>query len=370
VNGPAAQPRDATELAAELRKALVTELVADGSLPDPAWQAAFTAVPRHLLVPRFYAQPGYRLVDSTRVEDRQEWLAAVYRDSTLITQITPASVTSSGTMPSLVAAMLHDLDVADGHRVLQVGTGTGYTAALLCHRLGDHLVTSIDIDPGLCTAARKRLAAAGYHPLIGSGNGANGYPARAPYDRILATCGLTRVPPAWLAQTRPGGKILAPIASGLALLEVDGDRAAGRFLSGAYFMPLRGTAATRPGPAPHSPAEPAGPSRQANLPSTAVYDGPFRFHLSIALPSLSYANGGNDLADLYLSHPDGSRAHITPAGTVTQNGPRRLWDEVEAAHSEWEHLGKPSYDAYLLTIRHDQQLVRLDTDHIWQLPAA
>jgi protein-L-isoaspartate O-methyltransferase len=69
--------------------------------------------------------------------------------------------TSSSTLPSLVLEMLEELDVAEGHRVLEIGTGSGYNAALLCQRLGSELVTSVDIDPELVDLARERLAANG-----------------------------------------------------------------------------------------------------------------------------------------------------------------------------------------------------------------
>lgn len=72
-------------------------------------------------------------------------------------------------MHSLMARMLEALDVRDGDRVLEIGTGTGYNAALLCHRVGSHNVVSIDIDPALIAAARSRLASLGHHPTPGGG---------------------------------------------------------------------------------------------------------------------------------------------------------------------------------------------------------
>ena len=77
-------------------------------------------------------------------------------------------------MPSLMARMLEALDVRDGHRVLEIGTGTGYNAALLCHRLGACNVVSIDIDPTLIVATRKRLAGLGHHPTLVVGDGTAG----------------------------------------------------------------------------------------------------------------------------------------------------------------------------------------------------
>ncbi|MCZ9339668.1 methyltransferase domain-containing protein, partial [Streptomyces sp. TRM76130] len=102
---------------------------------------------------------------------------------------------SSSSQPSLMALMLAELRVADGDRVLEIGAGTGYNAALLCHRLGDDgLVTTVDLDPEITDSARRHLDAAGYHPAVVTGDGARGVPGRAPYDRIIATCALPAVP--------------------------------------------------------------------------------------------------------------------------------------------------------------------------------
>src|SRR5262249_17220674 len=123
--------------------------------------------------------------------------------------------TSSSTLPSLVLSMLEALDVVDGSRVLEIGTGSGYNAALLCERLGSERVTSLDIDPELVELAAERLAANGSPPPRAAADGVRGYPGRAPYDRIIATCGVPAIPPAWLAQAAPGAVILADLHGAL-----------------------------------------------------------------------------------------------------------------------------------------------------------
>src|SRR5699024_6098290 len=113
--------------------------------------------------------------------------------------------------------------------------------ALLSERLGSALVTSIDIDDALVTQARKALEAAGHRPTLAATDGARGYPDNAPYERILATCGLGRVPSPWLAQLDEGGLLLANVGLGLARLRKGSDcHARGRFLpDAAGFMRLR-----------------------------------------------------------------------------------------------------------------------------------
>ncbi|WP_424213731.1 methyltransferase domain-containing protein [Streptomyces sp. BI20] len=246
---PTASGRDARALA---HAGLVRELVTAGVLPDPAWRAAFEAVPRHAFVPWFFAPRGAgheRLwSEDPDPERRARWLRGVHADTPVAIRLRDGILTSSSSQPSLMARMLHALDVADGHRVLEIGTGSGWNAGLLAHRLGSDAVTTVDLDPEITESARGHLAAVGLGPTVVTGDGARGCPARAPYDRILVTCALPTVPPAWPAQCRPGALVLAPLATGLLALRVrDAGFAEGRFLrTPVYFVPLRGACASPP----------------------------------------------------------------------------------------------------------------------------
>ncbi|MEU4209631.1 methyltransferase domain-containing protein [Streptomyces sp. NPDC026206] len=128
--------------------------------------------------------------------------------------------------------------VAPGDRVLEIGTGTGYSTALLCPALGEENVTSVEVDPANAARARAALAAVGHTPSLIVADGLVGQAKGAPYDRLIATCSVRHVPYPWLRQVRPGAILLVTIGgwmhgSGLALLtvEVEGG-AAGRFLPG------------------------------------------------------------------------------------------------------------------------------------------
>lgn len=239
--------------------AQVRELVAAGMLADPAWRAAFAAVPRHVFVPWFWTGRGAgheRLwSEDPDPERRARWLRGVYADTPLATRLRDGRLLSSSSQPSLMARMLAALEVRDGDNVLEIGAGTGYNAALLCHRLGDGLVTTVDLDEEITESARAHLARLGFRPVVVTGDGARGCPARAPFDRIMVTCTLPLVPYAWLGQCRPGARILAPLSTGLIALTVrDADFAEGRFLhTAAYFVPLRGATAAPP---PREPGEP------------------------------------------------------------------------------------------------------------------
>lgn len=359
----------AADRATGLRAAMVDALA--DRLTDPAWRAAFAAVPRHLLVPAFYRMRDYRRIDSDESQDLDAWLEAVYSNQTLITQIQPHAVTSSGTMPGLIATMLHALDVQHGDTVLQLGTGTGYTAALLCHRLGSANVVTVDVDPELTGSAQHRLHTAGYDPTVATADGAAAYAPRAPYDRLLATFGNRYVPVAWITQLRPGGKLVAPIRAGLGCLTVTGDNTAeGHYLATpGYFMAHRATPDTV-ATLPPAADGPAWPPRQPAQPSSIVYDNSFRFILSLVLPDLVYGNVGSDLYHIELTDADSSTVQLTPDGGLIQRGPQPLWDLIEHTHDTWTTLGKPGRERFGITVIPDRQWVWLDdprSEHQWRL---
>lgn len=136
-----------THLAHELNGALIEQLVSTGTLSSPAWRAAFAAVPRHLFAPRFTLPNnlGHRL-DGTNPTQGEEWLRAAYQSKPLLTELGEHTIPlSSCSAPSVVATMLERSEIAEGQSVLEIGTGTGWTAGLLAHRLGSEAVTSVDV---------------------------------------------------------------------------------------------------------------------------------------------------------------------------------------------------------------------------------
>ncbi|MGH3931961.1 MAG: methyltransferase domain-containing protein [Pseudonocardiaceae bacterium] len=380
---------------------LANELADSGELRSAEWRRVFLAVRRHVFVPRYWhdEEPGafparWRMVDKA-TRDHEEWLGAVYSNRTLATDLTGTptttgrgmhpQVTSSTTMPGLVLAMLEDLDVADGMRVLEIGTGAGYSAALLCERLGDTNVTSIDIDPELVALASIRLAEHGYRPHLVTGNGAAGVAERSPFDRIIATCGVDRIPRTWIEQTRGSGKIMANIrgpftAYALILLTVNDGTASGMFLrQSGSFMPLR-----------------TDPARPFNYTVTIYHDATNAAHghswldprqayddQTWGLLAQTHLNGvtcrqiyvdGDEHLGTELASPDGSCwavVHHTPDDNghpTRQAGPRRLWDELEQLYQQWTALGRPVYHRFGLTLDRNSQTLWLDdpdSGHTW-----
>ena len=106
---------------------------------------------------------------------------------------------------SLIVRMLDLAGIREGHKVLEIGTGTGYSTAILYHRLGDKNVYSIENDPALAAAAADHIHAAGYTPALITGDGLAGHKDAADYDAIVATCAVRYIPPAWLYQVRDEG---------------------------------------------------------------------------------------------------------------------------------------------------------------------
>lgn len=351
---------------------LADELADAGALTDPAWRKAFTKVPRHVFVPGFHSDDG-RWVSA----DDPGTLARVYSDDTLAVQQLPADgqpgsryVTSSSTRPGYMLWMLHLLDVRDGMSVLEIGTGTGYNAALLSARLGDRNVTSLDIDPALIALARERLAQAGYHPHLAPVDGTGGYPARAPYDRIIATVAMPRLPYPWIRQTRPGGMILADLrpagmirAGALASLTVHEDgTAAGRLIDGGVgFMSAR-TDVTVPA-VPNVPVidKTTVRRRGSDLPGEAVMRPGLAFALWRRLSDLAVFPRPDRVM---MTVPDGAWVEVTRTSPaqVEYGGPADLWATVEDTAHWWQENGEPAVDAYDITVTPDGEHITLRTD--------
>lgn len=119
---------------------------------------------------------------------------------------------SSASAPSLVAGMLDQLKVSTGHRVMEIGAGTGYNAALLAEIVGDGgQVTAVEIDPEVAAQAEANLKAAGSRVTVACGDGEYGWPQQAPYDRIIVTAGAWDIPQSWTEQLAPDGLLVVPL---------------------------------------------------------------------------------------------------------------------------------------------------------------
>jgi protein-L-isoaspartate(D-aspartate) O-methyltransferase len=180
----------------EARTRLVDELRASGRLTSAPIEAAFRAVPRHVFLPEL------------------DPVSQAYQDEAFVIKTSERGLPlSSSSQPAIMAIMLEQLGVAPGQRVLEIGTGTGYNAALMSRLVGpDGSVVTVDIDPDLVERARASLVAAGYPDVVViCGDGGFGAREFAPYDRIIVTAGASDLAPEWLAQLGPGGRIALPL---------------------------------------------------------------------------------------------------------------------------------------------------------------
>ncbi|WP_345559966.1 methyltransferase domain-containing protein [Nonomuraea rosea] len=345
---------------------------------------ALRSVPRHPFIPtRALSVEGYdereTLID--RNTDPTTWWASVYADSTIITQVDDGAgaielgarkPTSSASAPSTVADLLKWLSPRSGDRVLEVGTGTGWTAALLSYLVGDQgEVTSVEVDPVVAEQAAKNLAAAGVQPRLIVGDGAAGCPDRAPFDGVHVTCGIYRVPYAWVEQTRPGGTIVLPYdcgmgdGHGLRLRVVPGTGAVGRFTGFASYMLMRaqrdadgdsderytGETVTRLDPRMIGRASPGARLAMAGLTGlrtrTLVQEGVFWLWVLDPEDPAQYAV-----------------VHGRPGDTeypVYLYGDRPVWEEITDAYFRWVGWGEPGRERFGMTVTPEGQRIWLDS---------
>jgi protein-L-isoaspartate(D-aspartate) O-methyltransferase len=208
---------------------LVAHLQETGVLTDPAVTSAFHTVLRHQFL------PGRRL-------------SYVYEDTAIPTKMDDRGIAlSSSSQPAIMALMLQQLALASGHRVLEIGAGTGYNAALMSHLVGPNgAVYTLDIDEEVCLQARANLDAAGVEGVeVVHADGAAGWPGAAPFDRIIVTASVSDLATEWLHQLQDGSRLVAPLAlagpSHLCVaLTRRGNALYSESLSCCGFLPLRG----------------------------------------------------------------------------------------------------------------------------------
>ncbi|GLF95245.1 ATP-grasp peptide maturase system methyltransferase [Streptomyces yaizuensis] len=368
----------AQRLRSELAAAVVREERADG------WRQAVEEVPRHRFTPGFYlpadkpSPRGFTWWEPVTAElDPERWLTAAYTNQSLVTQLDGdepdwnnpeprdgGSPTSSSTLPSLVLRMWEDAGLAEGQDILEIGTGTGYSTALACERYGSDAITSLEVDNHRLEQAADALYGLGYTPDLAVADGLYGYWPSAPFDRIVAACSVRTVPQAWIAQTRPGGKILTTLGGwqfgfGRALLTVHEDGTAdGPLLPGTVsFMLARPHQAPAFGNPTHwtsllADAPPTTTGHTLDWLTAATEQAFFtRFLIQSATPTTQTAtvDGTTCLIDITT----GSLAELTPDGDrlrVRQAGPVRLWDRAAEVLDAHTAAGHPGPETFRLTI--------------------
>lgn len=335
-------------------------------LPGPEHvRALFARVPRHRFLPDVMWGPGR--AQYNRAANPNAWMRAAYTDQALTTQHDDGAAeggrgvpTSSSSAPSVMARMLTAARIEHHHRVLEIGTGTGYNAALLASMVGDDRVTSIEVDPDVAARARRSLIEAEFAPTVLTEDGEGrrvGY--QPPCDRLIATCTVSRVPDVWLRQIHGRGRIVTPWAPTpgvpggvLAVLDVDGDRAEGHFEGGLTFMWARGQ--RQAGHVAPAGSEADTVKRVDGDPREPWLDGDQALMLSLLMPGWRYGMRMEpDAEEPYVwiaSTTCSSWARVHADGRIEQGGPRRLVDQAAQVRAWWQDRGEPDYADFGLTV--------------------
>ncbi len=220
------------EATSALRKQLVDRLRENGIIITATVDQAMAEVPRHLFVPHVDVHVAYL--------DR----------AVLVKHDRNGSPISSASQPTIVAEMLEQLQVSSGHHVLEIGTGTGYNAALLGVLSGSGgLVVTVELEPDLAERAAQVLSHHGYGNIeVLVGNGREGYSQMAPYDRVIVTIGASEVSTPWSNQLLAGGRMVVPIVDhhgvgSIVTFEKEGGKLRPCYESPCRFLPIRDTVA-------------------------------------------------------------------------------------------------------------------------------
>ena len=376
----------ATQMTMTTAELLVARLDAEGAALE-AWRAAVLTVPRHHFLPsKFWVDDEDGRPHPVSIDaDPEQWREWAYRNVPILTQFDDGQTvwpdtsgracTSSASQPDLVLRMLHALDVRKGQQVLEIGTGTGYNAALLAARLGPVNVTTVEIDPELAASARAALNTAGLDVRVIAGDGTEGYPAGAPYDRVIATAGIRvgELPYSWVEQSRPGGVIVTPMrtdfggAEALVRLTVGADGTAiGGPIGRVGFMAARGQRTPPWSVAGLNPDDPSAEISTTTLKPWRVAEShTARWFIGTRVPSCVWEHQPptEDRPHhlLWLLDPAGASWAVARYDTssrprqIRQSGRRRLWDEVETAFRFWAAAGKPPVESTSITITPTRQ---------------
>lgn len=204
---------------AEKRRHMVVSQLKGRDITDPKTLRAMSTVPRHLFVPAYLRQQAY--IDGPL----------------------PIGHGQTISQPYIVAYMTAILQIKPQQRVLEIGTGSGYQAAVLAE-LTDQVYT-MEIIPELAVGAARRLQQAGYDSVtVRQGDGYHGWPDAAPFDAIMVTAAAEFIPPPLLQQLKEGGRMIIPVGSPfyvqhLMLVNKEEGKITSRSLMPVRFVPFR-----------------------------------------------------------------------------------------------------------------------------------
>ncbi|MFF3319987.1 methyltransferase domain-containing protein [Streptomyces sp. NPDC003035] len=352
------------------RAAMVDRLKADGILTSPLLRDALLRVRREVLLPHAYVRisgPGadpidWRLLDGSHPDDREEWLDLIHSDESILLQrdgepldtlargqVTGGHMTSMSTYTPATVETLQVLGLAPGQRYLELGPGPGVALALAATTIGPGRATGVERDPHMAAFAQRNLNRLGVGAVVIEGDAFEGHEARAPYDRIHSGIGVPCVPPAWVEQLAPGGRLLTTLATRtpswpgqLLVTRTVGTGRIAAVLRGRPrgYRPMFGYQwLTALDHRARIKADP-GTARPTRLAPPA--DDAYGFWIAAAYLAPGLVRDFQAETMTIVAPEDDSWAVAGPVdGTVRVHGPRDVWAELEDVHAHWVETGRP-----------------------------
>jgi protein-L-isoaspartate O-methyltransferase len=357
---------------------LIGRLVTAGVLSDPAWLEAFARTPRDQFLDQIWRPVGpdrWELVGP----GHPDWLRMAFADTTCVTDLVDPRGAPTGSpavpgepvagmpgcavpAPSLAAAILHAADIAPTHQVLQIGTGSGWTAALLCHRIHDLRVITVEHDPQRARQAGTRLAGLGlrprlivadaihrYHWQVDAGGD---YPQSLRFNRVVSTVAVHSIPTSWLTHTAPGGVIVTPLRGNalggplIHLTVTEPGAALGRFLPDTAALPdqyrlyddpaLLDAALNSASPFPDTDTIDPADLHHSGL---QMFFSLFTTHVFATTPGF-----------WWLLHPDSTARIDVTTGDVAHRGDAYLWQYLRGLYQMWCQWERPTRRRFGITI--------------------
>ncbi len=215
-------------------------------IPDP-WLRQRTQMVEHQIVARGVSDP--RVLTAMREVPRHLFVPETFRPESYDDHPLPIGEGQTISQPYIVATMTEQLDLKPGDRVLEIGTGSGYQAAVLSRMV--RRVFSIEIVEKLAKRARRTLARLGIGNVeVRTGDGYRGWPEKAPFDAILLTAAPPEVPAPLVEQLKVGGRMVLPVGSGphqeLVVLTKTATGVERRRVAAVRFVPMTGEAENPP----------------------------------------------------------------------------------------------------------------------------
>ncbi|MEA5503553.1 methyltransferase domain-containing protein [Halotia wernerae UHCC 0503] len=340
---------------------MVGELKEQGAIKSIEVEKAFSKVLRHKFLETFYL-PGdlQQPINHKPNNPASEHLRLIYSKNSLITRISDGKASSSTSEPMLIAYMLELLALSPNLKVLEIGTGTGYNAALISEIVGDQtLVVSVDIQEDVIAQTKRLLSDAGYPKInLVFRDGFYGVQEEATYDRIVATVGTQDISPYWAAQLSNSGFMILPLYHGgwTPLVRVwwqDGTLK-GKVVGISGFMPFKGNEfAYDPSPLGSMTSFPA----IEEFEELPLFDDLEAEHTRNPLMWSAFPMGFQyfiaicDPRAMWGMKPPGYGLYDKQEGIILVSprkncillkGDRKLYKRLQELYENWSHLDKPS----------------------------